>query len=229
MVKVVLITGGNTGIGKATAIEFANKGYDVIITYLMGSYDFLDKEYTAIKADITKQKDIDKIVSIIKKKYGKLDILVNNAGILKHSNIKNLTVEDWRKTFEVNLFGMFNVSKNCLSVLKKGCIINVASIRGIEAAPHDMDYSASKAGVINFTKALAKELSPKIRVNSISPGITKTNLVRYYQKVSKKTASKTLLKRMADPKEIAHAIVFLAENEYITGQNLIVDGGYSIN
>lgn len=229
MAKVVLITGGNTGIGEATAIEFANKGYNVVITYLSGSYEFLDKEYTAIKADITKQKDINKIFSTIKKKYGELNVLVNNAAIMKHSTFKTLKMDDFRKTFEVNVFSTYNLITKLKPLMKKGSIVNIGSIRGIEPSVHDIDYGATKAAMINLTKVLSKEFAPSIRVNSVSPGITKTNMVKDYKKACKVTASKSLLKRMADPSEIAEAIIFMSEASYVTGQNLIVDGGYCIN
>ena len=231
--KVVLITGGNTGIGRATALEFAKKEAIVVFTYLEGGVNILSKmkEGMAIRADITKRKDIDRVVKKINERYGRVDILINNAGILKHSKLKALEIGHWRKTFEVNIFGMFNLTKEIIPLMKKGKVVNVASIRGIKGSHRDMDYSASKAAVINFTQSLAKELAPKINVNSVSPGITKTKLVRAYKKSVKRTVAHTLLRRAANPEEIAKAIVFLASEDasYITGENLIVDGGYCAN
>ncbi len=226
MQKIVLITGGNTGIGKATADEFMKKGYSVLITYLTGK---VQKGVIPIKADLTKKKDIEKIVNVIKKSG--LDVLINNAGVIKHSKMKKLGCDNWKETFDVNLFGMYNLTKALIPFIKTGRIVNISSIRGISGSNHDMDYSASKAGVINLTQSLAKELAPKICVNAVSPGITKTKLVRKYKKSVKKTVSKTLLKRIAKPLEIAKVIVFLGSEDasYITGQNIIVDGGYIIN
>jgi NAD(P)-dependent dehydrogenase (short-subunit alcohol dehydrogenase family) len=232
--KVVLITGGNTGIGRETVLEFAEKGASIILTYLDGPTSFIKKlpDCHAIQADITKQKDIERIAREIKTKYGKIDTLVNNAGIMKHTKMKNLEVEQWRKTFEVNVFAMFNLTKHIVPLMRKnGRIINVASIRGISGCRHDMDYSASKAAVINLSQSLAKELAPKISVACISPGITKTGLVSRYLLSTLRTVRRTLMKRIALPEEIAKAIAFLASDDasYITGQNIIVDGGYSIN
>lgn len=223
MQKVVLITGGNTGIGKATAEEFLKKGYSVLITYLNGK---VQKGVVAIKADLTKKKDIDKIVNVVKKSG--LDVLVNNAGIVKHSKLRNLDLEQWKKTFEINLFGTYNLTKSLVGIMKKGRVINLASIRGVSGNNHDMDYSASKAGIINLTQSLAKELAPRICVNSVSPGITKTKMIKNYKKTKKRIKKLTLLKRIANPTEIAKVIVFLGSEDasYITGQNIIVDGGY---
>ncbi|MBW3019688.1 SDR family oxidoreductase, partial [Candidatus Woesearchaeota archaeon] len=143
----VLITGGNTGIGKATAEEFLKRGYEVYIVYLNGNPL---KKCKCIQADVTK--DIDKI----KKFAGKVDVLVNNAAFMKHTTLKTLNLEHWRKTFEVNLFAVYELMKN----IKAKSIVNIASIRGIKPSPHDMDYSASKAAVINLTQVMAQELAP---------------------------------------------------------------------
>ena len=223
--KVVLITGGNTGIGKATCEEFLKKGYSVLITYLSGK---VQKGVMGIKADLTKKKDVERVVKIVKK-YG-LDILVNNAGIVKHSKLKKLDLEQWKKTFEINLFGMYALTKALVPLMKKGRIVNISSIRGVIGSNHDMDYSASKAGVINLTQSLAKELAPHICVNSVSPGITKTKMLKNYNKTKIRIKKLTLLKRVANPSEIAKAIVFLGSEDasYITGQNIVVDGGYII-
>lgn len=231
--KTVLVTGGNTGIGRETCLEFSRKGAVVAFTYLKGDTSLADLLPCGmgIQADITKQKDVEKVVHLIKKRYGKLDVLVNNAGILQHSKMKKLKVEDWKKTFEVNVFGMFNLTKHLLPLMKRGKIVNISSIRGVEGSNKDIDYSASKAAVINFTQSLAKELAPRINVNCVSPGVTRTNLVNAYKKSVKRTIMKTLLKRIAEPDEIAKVIVFLASDSasYITGQNIIVDGGYCVN
>jgi len=155
---------------------------------------------------------------------------VNNAGIVKHSKLKKLDLEQWKKTFEINLFGMYALTKALVPLMKKGRIVNISSIRGVIGSNHDMDYSASKAGVINLTQSLAKELAPHICVNSVSPGITKTKMLKNYNKTKIRIKKLTLLKRVANPSEIAKAIVFLGSEDasYITGQNIVVDGGYII-
>jgi 3-oxoacyl-[acyl-carrier protein] reductase len=181
-------------------------------------------------------------VSEIENKYKKVDVLVNNAGITKQSRFLDLTLSDFQKTLDVNLLGTFlclkHISKlmlkNKISNIGRGKIVNVASIRGLEnCARKDMvDYSVSKASVINLTKSIAKDLTPLgINVNAVAPAITRTDLVKNLSKeAQKKAVEGSLIKRMADPVEIAKAILFLASEDanYITGEVLVIDGGYNL-
>lgn len=250
--KIVLVTGSGTGIGRATAIEFAKEGATVIINCVknINKGNEVVKEIKKlggkaffIQCDISNEKQVIGMVKQIIDRFKKIDILVNNAGITKQSKFLELTVADFQKTLNTNLLGTFiclkhvakeminnNVAKN----KNKGKIVNVASIRGLEnCARRDMiDYSVSKAGVINLTKSLAKELTPLgININAVAPAITETELVKNLsEEAQKKAVEGSLIKRMAKPEEIAKAILFLASEDanYITGEVLVVDGGYNL-
>jgi 3-oxoacyl-[acyl-carrier protein] reductase len=244
--KVVLVTGSSKGIGKATAMEFVEEGAKVVINYLKS----LDKAQEALQqaeslkgtalimpCDVSDEKQVKEMVRCVIERFGRIDILINNAGITKQSNLKDLSVEDFRTMLNTNLLGTFLCSKYvALEMMKQksGKIINVASIRGLEnCARKDMlDYSASKAAVINLTKSLAKELAQYgINVNAVAPGITKTDLALALSDEAKmKAVEGTLLKRMAMPEEIAKAILFLASDDadYIVGEVLVIDGGYNL-
>jgi 3-oxoacyl-[acyl-carrier protein] reductase len=230
--KVVVITGGNTGIGKEVALECNRRGATVVVLYLIPDLEILKHiKGLAIKTDITKEADIKRAVNMIKHHFKKVDVLVNDAGVHTDISMKKLDTEQWEKTLGVNVIGTFNITKAIVKLMQKGSIVNVASIRGISGSNNNMDYSASKAAVINLTQSLAKELAPNIRVNSVSPGLTNTSMVKGQAAKNKRTINHTLLKRIAQPEEIAQAIVFLASDEasYVTGHNLVVDGGYTLS
>ena len=186
-----------------------------------------------IKADISKPEEINNMFDEITKKHGKLDILVNNAGIVFIKPFMELTADEWDKTYAVNIRGMFLVTQKALKLMKKGAIVNISSMRGL--ADHGrsliMDYSTSKAAVISFTKTLAKEVAPDIRVNCIAPGMTNTSHVKKQSKESlEKFKNDIYLKRLIEPSEVANAILFLASDQAsaITGVVLRVDGGQSL-
>lgn len=244
--KVVLVTGSSTGIGKSTAVEFAKEGAIVIVN----SFKHLDKgkevvkeiqklgsKSILIKCDVSNEKQVKNMIDSIIKKFGKIDILINNAGIAEDGELFSLSVKEFKKTLDINLIGVFLCIKYAAKEMvkrKKGKIVNVSSIRGLEncARKDIIDYSAAKAGVINLTKSLAKELTPKgINVNCVAPGITNTEMIKTLTgEARKKAIDGTLLKRMAQPQEIARAILFLASEDanYITGECLVVDGGYNL-
>jgi 3-oxoacyl-[acyl-carrier protein] reductase len=170
------------------------------------------------------------------REFGQIDILVNNAGIAISRPFLEKTVEDWVKTLDVNLIGLFLCSQSAARYMveqKSGKIINISSIRGIDHCGREgiMDYSASKAAVINLTKTMAKELAPYINVNTVAPGHTATEMTKSLpEEIKRNMIEGSYLKRMAQPEDIAKAILFLASNDadFVTGQVLLVDGGFSL-
>ena len=219
--KKVLITGGATGIGKATALLFKEKGYDVYITYHKTVPDF--DGVTAVKCDLESMADIENLFNQVKD----IDILVNNAGVSLIKMINDVTADDYEDVMSVNAKAVYFCSKlAAMQMLQKhsGAIINVSSMWGEVGASCETLYSMSKAGVIGLTKALAKELAPSgITVNCVSPGIIDTRMNAVFSK--EELAEEVPLERLGTADEVASAILFLAENRYITGQNLSVNGG----
>lgn len=221
--KKVLVTGGATGIGKATAQLFQKNGYDVYITYNEAQPDY---EVNAIKCDLRNIEDIEALFDEI----GELDVLVNNAGVSLIKMINDVTLDDYESITAVNERAVYFCSKlSALSMIKKhsGAIVNVSSMWGQTGASCETLYSMTKAGVIGLTKALAQELAPSgITVNCVAPGIIDT---RMNERFSNEELSREVpLGRLGTPLEIAQAIMFLAENSYITGQILGINGGIVI-
>ncbi len=222
--KVALITGGTTGIGKATAQLFARKGYDVFITYnkTEPSYDGV----TATHCDLCDIKQIETLFS----KFSTLDVLVNDAGVSLIKMINDTKPEDFDVVINTNLRSVYFASKYAAKLMlgkKSGSIVNISSIWGEVGASCETLYSSSKAGVIGLTKALAKELAPSgITVNSVSPGIIDTRMNDSIPK--EELISEVPLGRLGSAEDVAKAVLFLAENNYITGQDLSVSGGMVI-
>ena len=239
--KIVLITGASRGIGAETAKLFAKEGATVIINYLSDEIaaksvlNEINNNGILIKADISKQDEINSMFEQLFEKYGKLDILVNNAGIVSVKPFSELTLEEWNKTYAVNITGMFLCSQKAVKLMKDGgSIVNISSIRGLfnQGRAPIIDYSTSKASVISFTKTLAKEVAPKIRVNTVAPGMTNTGIAKLIPKVSIEKFNKEIyLKRLIEPKEVANTILFLSSDEAsaITGALIVVDGGQSLS
>lgn len=238
--KVVLVTGSSRGIGRSIAVKFAKLGAKVVINYrsnveeanviaeILSSYG----ECMCIQADVSKEREVKKMVDSIVEKFGHIDILVNNAGIAIDNDFDKRRASDWKETLNTNLIGVFLVSKYAGSYMKEnkyGKIINITSTNGIDTIyPYSIDYDASKAGVINLTKNLAIEFAPDINVNAVAPGWVDTgmndDLPKSYLRSEKE---KTLLKRFAEPEEIAEVVAFLASDNarYIDGEVIRVDGG----
>jgi len=241
--KVAIVTGSSRGIGKVTALLFAKEGAKVVINYLLSEeketllvVDEIKKmgsEAIAVKCDVSEESQVKKMIKQTLDEFGKIDILVNNAGVVFDVPFFERTVEQWKRTLDVNLLGTFLCSKYASEQMLKnngGKIINVSSTNGINSfSPEAMDYDASKAGIIILTRDLAKELAPKIQVNSIAPGWVDTEMNKDLpQNFVKEEMEKIYLKRFAKPEEIAKSILFLASDDasYITGSILKVDGGY---
>ncbi len=219
--KKVLITGGATGIGKAAALLFKEKGYDVFITCHKTMPDF--DGVTAVKCDLSNVSDIERLFETV----CSVDVLVNNAGESLIKMINDTTAADYESLMSVNARAVYFCCKYASKqMLKKhsGAIINVSSIWGEIGASCETLYSMSKAGVIGLTKALAKELAPSgITVNCVSLGIIDTRMNAVFDKAE--LSEEVPLGRLGTPEEAARAILFLAENSYITGQDLSVSGG----
>lgn len=239
--KVVLITGGTRGIGKAIALKFAKEGYNLAINYVSDKTDLesLKEEFCKynvevlfIKTDVSDFEQSKNMINETIKKYGKIDVLVNNAGITKDDLILRMKEEDFNKVININLKGTFNVTKNVVTYMMKkrqGKIINISSVVGISGNAGQCNYAASKAGIIGFTKSIAKELASRnILANCVAPGFITTDMTEVLtDDVKEKINNQIPLKRMGTADEIAEAVYFLGreENKYITGQVLNVDGG----
>lgn len=242
--KTALITGGARGIGGTTAFLFAKEGakvgiLDIREEGLRKIKDQAKKKGIALRTflgDVSKKDQIESVMQEFVQEFGRIDVLVNNAGIAISRPFLEKTVEDWKKTLEVNLIGIFvcsQVAARYMLEQKSGKIINISSIRGIDHCGREgiMDYSASKAAVISLTKTMAKELAPHVNVNTVAPGHTNTEMIKSLpEEIRKNMIEGSYLKRLAKPQEIAKAILFLASNDadFITGQLLLVDGGFSL-
>ncbi len=243
--KVAVITGSSRGIGKATAMLFAKEGAKVVVNYrenssaaeeVVKTIKNAGGEAVAIGADISVPEDVKRLFQEAKNNYGTVDILVNNAGAHNPKSFFELTIDDWESIFKTNVFGLFLCSQEASKIMmeqKGGRIVNVASVRGLFYCGRqgNIDYSASKSAVISITATLAKELAPYIRVTAVAPGPTDTDLSRAWDQETKACAVKdSYFNRMLQPEEVASTILFLASDDSsgITGEVVIVDGGYSL-
>ena len=241
--KVALITGGTRGIGKEIAKIFANNGYDLIINYVSENTDLnsIEKEIKNnneilfVRANVGDFNSAEELVKKTIEKFGKIDVLINNAGITSDNLIIRMKEEDFDKVINTNLKGTFNVTKNVVPYMMKkreGRIVNISSVVGVSGNAGQCNYAASKAGIIGFTKSLAKELaSREILANCIAPGFIKTDMTDILSdSVKEEINNQIALKRMGTPEEIAKAVYFFgsSDNTYITGQVLNVDGGMLI-
>ena len=241
--KAVLVTGSSHGIGKATIIEFAKKGCNVIINYNQSKKEALALKkqieslypikVLAIKADISNEEEVINMINKIISTFGRIDILVNNAGIAIDTTFEDKTKENFQKILDVNLIGTFLVSKYASIYMikqKHGKIINVSSTNGIDTYyPYSLDYDASKAGLISLTHNLSKQLAPYVNVNCVCPGWVNTPMNNDLDsEYIKEEIAKINLRRFARPEEIAKVILFLASEDasYVNNAIIRVDGGY---
>lgn len=241
MKKTVIITGGTRGIGKAAGRLFAEKGWNVLLTYVKNrdAAEICKRELgdsvQVIQADVRSQADCQLAAATAMEKFGRIDVLVNNAGIAGQQLVVDMKEDEWCDMLNVNCSGAFRMTKEVLPYLLEGeqkAIVNVSSMWGITGASCEVHYSAAKAGLIGFTKALAKELGPSgIRVNGVAPGVIDTDMnAEISQEDMEALAQKTPLCRIGKPDEVASAIYFLSceDSSFITGQILSVDGGFVI-
>jgi 3-oxoacyl-[acyl-carrier protein] reductase len=242
--KIAIITGGSRGIGRACVLAFAQAGAKIIFTYnksveeanaLTAEVEKIGTTCLSLQIDV---RDYNQCRSVIEKaleQFKEIDILINNAGITKDKALLMMTLDDWKDVIDTNLSGTFNMTRAAITTLlkqKKGCIINMSSISGIVGLARQTNYSASKAGIIGFSKALAKEVAPyNIRVNAVCPGFINTEIVSSLHENIKKEILNTIpVKRIGEAKEVADLCVFLASDKasYITGEAVKVDGGLAI-
>lgn len=239
--KVVLVTGSSRGIGKATIIEFASQGYNVVINYNNSETEayelkqYVEKNYNvkalAIKADVSNELEAKEMVSSIIKEFGSIDVLVNNAGIVYDRGFDEIKIDEFEKTLKVNVIGAFIVSREVAKYMNNNsAIINVSSTNGTKTiSPECLDYNISKIGLQSLTRDLAYQFKPNIRVNAIAIGWADTDMNKDLPKdYIKEETAKIYLERFASPSEIAKTIYFLASDNasYINGEIINIDGGY---
>ena len=234
MEKVCLVTGAKKGIGLAVSQKLAKEGYQVVMLDQETITSNNDK-VVAVKADITKEKDLLKVKDFIVKTYGRLDCLVCNAGVIPlPCGIDDITDENIDKTIDVNLKGTFKSLKIfgdlILETSNNGSIVNLTSVDGIIGEPFAVIYSATKAGIISLTKSFARKLGDKVRVNAVAPGLIDTPLTASLGNDPSWTTDFSIIKRVGKPEEIADAVEFLLSDKatFITGHVLTVDGGFNL-
>lgn len=240
--KSVIVTGASGGIGYAAAVKFAESGYGVLVHYnnnregAVKTAEAISKAggvCAVAQADLKSFEQARKLALQAADEFGSIDVLVNNAGISQQKLFCDITDDDYDKMLGVNLKSCFNMSKAVLPSMinkKSGSIVNISSMWGITGGSCEVHYSAAKAGMIGLTKALAKEVGPSgIRVNCVAPGVIETKMNKNLSKDDLKAlADETPLCRIGKPSEVAQAVLFLAEAEFITGQVLAVDGGITV-
>jgi len=244
MKKTVLITGAARGIGRAMAQVFAQNNYQVIINYRKSQQEALALEQElsslghvimAYRADVTEKAEVTAMIAASERQFGAIDVLINNAGISQFKLFTEITEAEWEIMLDIHLKGMFNCCQGLVPQMiqrKKGKIINIASIWGMVGASCEVHYSTAKAGMIGFTKALAKELGPSgIQVNCIAPGVIDTEMNKgLNEAVKAQLLEDTPLMRLGMPEDIARLALYLASSEadFITGQVISPNGGFVI-
>ncbi len=236
--KVALVTGGTRGIGKGICKKFAEEGATVVFTYLSSDekakalQSKLGENSLAIKSDAAQLEQAEELINQIVEKYGQLDVVVNNAGITRDNLLMRMKEEDWDAVMNTNLKSVFNVTKAVQRTMLKqrsGSIINITSVVGVQGNAGQANYAASKAGIIGFTKSIAKELgSRSIRCNAVAPGFIETEMTEALdENVVDEWRKSIPLKRGGTPEDVANAALYLASDlsTYVTGQTISVCGG----
>ncbi|MEO0648829.1 MAG: 3-oxoacyl-[acyl-carrier-protein] reductase [Cyanobacteria bacterium J06650_10] len=238
--KVAIVTGSSRGIGKAAALALAGQGGKIVVNYARSSdaadavvkeIEGMGGEAIALQADVSKADQVDSLIKDTKEKFGSIDVLVNNAGITRDTLLLRMKPEDWQAVIDLNLTGVFLCTRAVSKIMIKqrsGRIINISSVAGLMGNPGQANYSAAKAGVIGFTKTIAKELAPRgVTANVVAPGFIATDMTGEL-KNTEEILKFIPLGRYGQPEEVAGLIRFLAADPaaaYITGQVMNVDGG----
>ncbi|WP_068621196.1 SDR family NAD(P)-dependent oxidoreductase [Paenibacillus tuaregi] len=240
--KVVLVTGGGTGIGKEASLALAARGAAVVVNYSRSKEEAEEVareiqsaggRAAAIQADVSKDQEVRKMVQTAVQQFGSLDAIVNNAGMTYHIPLDDLeaaTEEIWDELYKVNVQGMFFCARAAAPYLKKsgGAIVNLGSIAGQTGSGSSLPYAVSKAAVHGLTKSLARALAPEVRVNCVVPGAVTTRWWAGREEQMNKLAPQVLLERIAAPEDIAHFICSVLEQEVLTGQVITVDSGQTL-
>ena len=244
--EVAIITGSSRGIGREIALKFAEQGAKVVVNYpvadeaenaeqVVKEVKDIGAEARAIQADVTEMDEVKSLVKKTREEFDKIDILVNNAGITRDKLLIRMREEDWDSVLDVNLKGAFNATKAVSKVMMKqrsGKIVNIASVVGLMGNPGQTNYSASKAGLIGFTKSVAREMAARnITVNAVAPGFIETAMTdELSEKVIEEMTGNIPLEELGQPEDVANAVLFLASDasEYITGEVIRVDGGMAM-
>jgi len=246
--KAAIVTGGGTGVGRATALELARGGCSVLVNYSKSKEDAeqtaaevsaLGVRGIAIQADVSDDAACRRLASTAQKEFGRLDILVNNAGtteFIPHHELDALTPETWSRIFGVNLIGPFQCARAVRAAMEAsggGTIVMTSSIAGTNGVGSSIPYCASKAALNNLTLTLARALAPNIRVNAVAPGFIRGRWLKAgygdnYEMLEQLASARSVLKKVCDPEDIATAILGFIANDLVTGQVMIVDGGLTI-
>jgi len=238
--KVAIITGASRGIGRATALLFGEEGAKVVVNYKTNqklaeeAARMIGNKSITIKADVSNEDEVKKMVEEVLKKFGRIDILINNAGEIIRPGDWKTDIDTFKKTIDVNLTSAWLMIREVAPIMQKqksGTIVNLASTVGILGSPFVLPYSTSKGGIESLTKSMAKFLAPDIRVNAVAPSNVMTDMTKGAgTELIEKMRLATPLLRIAKPEELAKAILFLASEDasYITGHTMVVDGGYSL-
>ncbi len=242
--KVAIVTGGTRGIGRSIILALCREGADCAFTYakdgsiagsLAREVRNLGRRAMPFQLDVREFEGTKLFIEEVKQEFGRLDILVNNAGITRDKSLMMMDKNDWTEVIDTDLTGVFNTTRACIITFlkqKSGNIVNVSSVSGIHPLPGQVNYAAAKAGVIGFTKSLAKEVAPyNIRVNAVAPGFIDTDMTAGFgEKYKEKVMKMIPLDRFGAPDEVSQAVVFLLSDKsrYITGEVLQIDGGLGI-
>jgi 3-oxoacyl-[acyl-carrier protein] reductase len=245
---VALVTGAATGIGRSAAVALAKNGYDVVVNFSRSEdaakltaqqCEAAGARTMLYRCDVSDDATVRAMLNAAEKDFARLDVLINNAGTtvdIEPKNFEAVTIEDWNRVFNVNVLGLFLVTRAAAPMLKKspnGCIVNTCSIAGLRPSAQPLPYAASKAAVANLTKTLANALGPQIRVNAVAPGWIegdwmKRTLAANYQGLMDRRAKYTPLKRCCTEDDVADSMLSLIlHNRFVTGEIIIVDGGFA--